>query len=137
MIAPGPARGAAPAQPTVSSGAALVPATGVTVPAQLGGTDNLPTMVAWPMPAAIGIAPMPPTPPTPIGATAGAVVPARSPPAAASPTDVPSRPPPAIPSRSEPAEAQFPAPMFKMFAPLLDRPKIPPSMFGLVPVPVL
>src|ERR1700758_3729325 len=109
MIAPGPACGAAPVQPTASRGAARVAATGVTVPAQVGGTDNLPTMVAWPTPAAIGIAPMPAMPPA--GATAGAVVPARDAPAAASPTDVSSRPPPARPIRSDPAEAQFPPPM--------------------------
>src|ERR1700741_14742 len=126
-IVPGPACGAAPVQPTVSTGNALVAATGVTVPAQLGGTDNLPTMVAWPTPAAIGIAPRPPTPAMPpIGATAGAVVRARSAPAAASPTDVSSRPPPAIPSRSEAAEAQFPVPMLKRLAPLPERLNGPP-----------
>ena len=41
----------------------------MTVPAQLGGTDNLPTMVAWPRPATgISQAPIPPMPP-PAGET--------------------------------------------------------------------
>src|SRR6201984_1045410 len=109
MIVPGPACGAAAVQPAVCSPIGVVLDTVVTVPAQLGGTDNLPTMVAWPTPAAIGIAPMPAMPAMPpTGATAGAVVPGGSAPAAASPTVVSSRPPPAMPSRSDPAEAQFP-----------------------------
>src|SRR6185312_175613 len=117
------------------SGAALDPTTGVE-PAQLGGTESLLTMVAWPI-AAAGIAPMPVTPPTPT--PAGAVSVARSA-AAAAPAaspDVSSKPPLARPSRSEPADAQLPKPMLTMFALLLDRPNIPPSMFGLVPLPVL
>src|ERR1700758_2718412 len=79
MIVPGPACGAAAVQPPVCSPIGLTLDTVVTVPAQLGGTDNLPTMVAPPMPPVIGIAPrpaMPAMPPKP--GTAGPVVPARS-----------------------------------------------------------
>src|ERR1700745_4531107 len=80
MIVPGPACGAAAVQPAVCSPIGVVLDTVVTVPAQLGGTDNLPTMVAPPMPAVIGIAPIPAIPAMPPmpGPIAGPVVPARS-----------------------------------------------------------
>src|SRR5689334_7636281 len=109
MIVPVPACGAAAVQPTVSSGAALVPTTGLAEPAQVGGTDSLPTMLACPA-AAIG-APRPAMPPPAIGAI-GAVESARPAASAAEPAasaaDVSSRPPPAIPSRAEPADDQLP-----------------------------
>src|ERR1700745_2325976 len=75
MIVPGPACGAAAVQPPVCSPIGLTLDTVVTVPAQLGGTDNLPTMVAPPMPPVIGSAPRPAMPPM---GTAGPAVPARS-----------------------------------------------------------
>src|ERR1700757_705453 len=65
MIVPGPACGAAAVQPPVCGPNGLTLDTVVTVPAQLGGTDNLPTMVAPPMPPVIGSAPIPAMPPTP------------------------------------------------------------------------
>src|SRR6202007_2333423 len=75
MIVPGPACGAAAVQPPVCSPIGLTLDTVVTVPAQLGGTDNLPTIVAPPMPPKPG--------------TAGPVVPAR-PAAPASPVRSPA-----------------------------------------------
>src|SRR5271157_1560405 len=128
MIVPGPACGAAAVQPAVCSPIGVVLDTVVTVPAQLGGTDNLPTMVAPPKPAVIGIAPIPAMPD---GPTAGPVVPARSA-APESPVRPPAasegavtalrRPPPAIPNKSDSAEANFPASSSPMVVPPPDGP---------------
>src|SRR5271166_4696805 len=106
MIVPGPVCGAAAVQPAGDSPIGVVLDTVVTVPAQLGGTDNLPTMVACPMPAASGIAPIPAMPEP----TAGPVVlarsvapasPAMSPVVSAGAATAVRRPPPAIPMVSE------------------------------------
>src|SRR5690349_3251699 len=129
MTVPGPACGAAPVQPTVSSGAALVPTIGVAEPAQVGGTDSLPTMVDWPA-AAIGAPrpamPPPAMPPPAIGAVVSARPAASADEPAASAAEVSSRPPPAIPSRFDVADAQLPPPMLRMLAALPDRLKGPP-----------
>ena len=63
MTATGAGAGAAPVQPAVSGARQWLPP-GWPSPAQLGGADMMPTMVAWPMPAT-GMTPMAPMPPMP------------------------------------------------------------------------
>jgi hypothetical protein len=67
---PGPPAALVPMSPRPVAGNAVSAGLIVAAEAQLGGTDNVPTRFAWPMPAD-AIAPKPGTPPDPSALAAG------------------------------------------------------------------